>query len=59
MEAGASSWHWESEAKEAIERAVRAEAERDAAHHEVSMARLDVEAAGSAWAQVEYELARV
>ena len=54
-----SSWRWESEAKEAIERAVRAEAERDAAHHEESMARLDVEAAGSTWAQVEYELARV
>ena len=36
-----SSRHWESEAKEAIERAVRAEAERDVARHEASMARLD------------------
>ena len=33
--------------------------ERDAARHEVSMARLDAEAARSAWAQVESELAKV
>ena len=39
--------------------AVRAEAERDAARHEVVMAKLDAEAAGSSRAQVEYELARV
>ena len=38
----------ESEAKEVVERAVRAEAERDFARHEASMARLDAEAAGSA-----------
>ena len=43
-----SSQRWESEAKEAVERTVRAEAERDAARHEVSIARLDVKAAGSA-----------
>ena len=59
MEMEASSRHWESEVKEAVERAVRAEVERDAAHHEVSMARLDAKAAGSARTQVEYELARV
>ena len=59
MEAEASSRNWESEAKEVIERAVRAEAERDVARHEASMARLDAEAAGSARAQVESELARV
>ena len=28
-------------------------------HHEASMARLDAEAAGSSWAQVESELAMV
>ena len=49
----------ESEAREVVERAVHAEAERDAAHHEVVMARLEIEAEGSAWAQVESELARV
>ena len=37
----------------------RAEAERDAARHEASMARMDVIAAGSARAKVESELARV
>ena len=56
MEAEASSWRWESEAKEAVERVVRVEAERDVASHEASMARLDAKAAGSA---VESELARV
>ena len=58
MEAEASSRHWESKAKEAIERAVRPEVERDAAPYEASMARLDVEAVGSAQAHVEYELGR-
>ena len=43
-----SSRRWESEAKEANERAVWAEAERDATRHEVSMARLDAEETGSA-----------
>ena len=37
----------------------RAEAERDAARHEASMARMDAEAAGNARAKVESELARV
>ena len=53
-----SSRRWESEAKEAVERAVRAEAERDAARHEASMARLDAKATGSS-REVESELARV
>ena len=37
----------------------RAEAERDAAFHEASMARMDADAVGSAGAKVESELARV
>ena len=36
----------------------RVEAERDAAHHEASIARMDADAAGSARAKVESELAR-
>ena len=59
MEAEASSRCWELEAQEAVERVVWAEAERDVAWHEASMAKLDAEAVGSAWAQVESELARV
>ena len=42
-----------------MERAVRAEAERDAARHEVAMDRLETEAMSVARAQVEAELARV
>ena len=37
----------------------RAEAERDAAHHDASMARMDADAVGIARAKVEFELARV
>ena len=37
----------------------RAEAERDAAHYDASMARMDADVAGSAKAKVESELARV
>ena len=37
----------------------RVEAERDVAHHEASIARIDVDAAGIARAVVESELARV
>ena len=59
METETSSRHWELEAKEAVERVVRAQAEIDAACHEASMARLDAKATGSAWVQVESELARV
>ena len=43
-EAKHSSRRWKLEAKEAVERAVRAEAERDAARHETAMARLEIEA---------------
>ena len=37
----------------------RAEAERDSARHDASMARMDADAIGSARAKVESELARV
>ena len=59
MEAEASSRCWESETKEVVERAIRAEAEKDSTRHEASMERLDAEATGSARAQVESELDRV
>ena len=59
MEVEASSRRWESDSKEAVEKVVRAEAERDATRYEASMARLDAKAAGSARAQVESKLARV
>ena len=59
MEAESNLRHWELDSREAIERAVRAEAERDAAHHEVVMARLETEVAGNVRAQVESKLARV
>ena len=47
------------EAREAIERATRDEVERDAARHEVAMARLEIDAAGSARAHMESELAQI
>ena len=50
---------WELEAKEAADREARGEAKRDAARHETVMVRLETEAAGNAWAQVELELSRV
>ena len=59
MEAESKSRRLKSEAREAVDRAVHTEAERDVAHHEVAMAHLEIEAAGSAWAQMEFELARV
>ena len=49
----------ELEARESVERASRAEAERDAAFHEAAMAKLAAEGALSTRAQVESELARV
>ena len=49
----------ELEAKEVADRAARAETERDASRHEVVMARLEIEAAGSARAQVKLELSQV
>ena len=58
-EVESSSQCWEKEAKEGVEKVARAEAERDAARHEASMARMDADAAGSARAKVESELARV
>ena len=47
------------EAKEAMERAVRAETERAAALHEEAMAQLEIDALSGARAQVEAELAHV
>ena len=49
----------EPEARESAERAARAEAERDAACHEVAMAKLEIEGAVNTRAQIESELARV
>ena len=54
-----SSWHWENEAKGRVERMARAKAERDATSHDASMARTNVNMAGSARAKVESELAKV
>ena len=42
-----------------MDRAARAEAERDAARHETAMMRLETDTAGSARAQMESELALV
>ena len=58
-EAESRSRCWEKKAKEGVEKVAQAEAERDAARHEASMARMDADAAGSARAKVESELARV
>ena len=49
----------ELEAKESVERAARAEAERDTACHEVAMAKLETEGAINTRAQMEYELVQV
>ena len=49
----------ELEAKESVERAAQAEAERDVAHHEATMAKLEIEGAVNTQAQVDYELTRV
>ena len=56
-EAKLRSQRWEKEAKESVEKVARAEAERDTAHHEASMACMDADAAGSAKAKMESELA--
>ena len=58
-EAQLTIWCLELEDKEAADRAARAETQRDAARHEVAMARLEIKAAGSARAQVELELYQV
>ena len=49
----------EMEAKEATDRAARAETERDATQHEVAMEWLEIEAEGSTRAWVELELSLV
>ena len=54
-----SSRGWENEAKESVEKMARAEAERDVARHNASMAHIDTNAARSVWAKVESKLARV
>ena len=48
--------HLELEAKESVEIAARAEAERDIARHEAAMAKLEIEGAVNARAQMESEL---
>ena len=48
MEAESQSRWLELEAIEVVERETRAEAERDAARHEVLMARLEIDAVDSA-----------
>ena len=58
-EAQLNACRWELEAKEAVDRAAWAEAERDASRHVATIARLETDAAVSAWAQMEIELARV
>ena len=58
-EAESSSRRWENEANESAEKMARAEAKRDTARHDASMARMDADATGSARAKVESELARV
>ena len=58
-EAESRSRCWEKEAKEGVEKVARAEAERDAALNEASMARMDVNAVGSTREKMESELARV
>ena len=58
-EAESRSQCWEKEVKESVEKVARAEVERDVAHHESLMARMDVDAVGSVRAKVESELVRV
>ena len=48
MEAESKSRQLELESREAVERATRVETERDAACHEVAMARLEIDAVRSA-----------
>ena len=57
--AGLTCHRLELEAKESAERAARAEAERDAARHEATMAKLQIEGVVNTRAQVESELIRV
>ena len=52
-EVESSSRSWESEAKESVEKAARAETQRDAARHDASMARMDADTVRSVRAKVE------
>ena len=54
-----SSWRWENEAKESVEKMARAPENKDAARHDASMARIDADVAGNAREKVESELAMV
>ena len=58
-EAQSKARRWELEARDAVDRAAGAEAEMDAARHEVVMAQLETDMASSALAQMESELTRV
>ena len=58
-EAQLTARRWEMEAKESVDKAARAEVERDASRHETVIVRLETEAAGSTRAQVELELTRI
>ena len=58
-EAESSSWRWENEAKESVEKMDRVEAERDTACHDASIARMDADGAGNVRTKVESKLARV
>ena len=57
-EAESSSRRWESEAKESIEKVARTKGEKNVVRHDSSMARMNVDATGSAMAKVEFELSR-
>ena len=59
MEAESKSRRLELEAREAAEMETRAKAKRDVARHELAMTRLEIDAIGSARAQMESELAWV
>ena len=59
VEAESSFRRSKNEAKGIVERMVRDEAERDVARHDALMACMDADAAGSARAKVESELAKV
>ena len=48
MEADSKSRRLELEAREAVERETRPEAKRDVTRHEVAMAHLEIDVAGSA-----------
>ena len=58
-EAQLSSRRWELEAKEAMERAVQAETEKDTSRNEAAISQLQIDASSGARAQVEAELAHV